>query len=238
MQITILITVHPELSNVYQKAMLCCQSVLDAGNQIQQIFFMHDANYMAVHSQAKQWSEFASKHQIELQTCPTTVEQKRICSKEYTIGFLQGGLSRLVDSILESDSVLQLNADFELNNLDSVTSVLNKKECVFVFESPPKEYSLSAEGINLLLVFSAFEADVSVVFKGEGVKNIQQDDSHPRYVRRFKALPDFDVDQCFLFSGLNEDSSVNSSDDLTLDCKMITEADFSQLTRQKHTLFF
>ena len=235
---TILITAHPELSDVYHKAMSYCQSSLDAGNEIKQIFFIHDAIFMAVHSQAKYWAEFAKRYNIELQSCPTTAEQKSIYVQDFELGFLQGGLSSLVDSILGSDSVLQINADFELCDIEFVEPVLNKKKCVFVFESLPKEHSLSAEGIDLLLVFSAFETDVRVVFKNKGIKNIQHDEGHPRYVRRFKALPDFDVEECYMLSSVSENSLINSSDSFTLDCKVITESECSQLTRQTHTLCF
>ena len=114
---TILITAHPELSDVYHKAMLCCQSLLDAGNEIKQIFFMHDANFMAVHPEAKHWTEFAKTYQIELQSCPTTAEQRSIDVQSFEHSFLQGGLSSLVDSVLESDYVLQINADFELYDM-------------------------------------------------------------------------------------------------------------------------
>ena len=71
----------------------------------------------------------------------------------------------------------------------------SNKGVVLVFQQLPVENGLGAEGIDFLLVLSAFEAKIEVYFVDEGCENIiQQDRVLPRYTKRFKALPDFGIE--------------------------------------------
>lgn len=226
MKHTVLVSGHPDECVASQKALSYCQSILSNGDEINQVFFMHDANYVAVHSSAQQWSAFAAENNVSLQTCESTAEKRYIQSRYYAAGFLQGGLSTLADSILSSDVVHQFKSDVENLQIESNYSLIenrkvkNRKKIVFIFETAPYADSLAAEGVDLLLVLSAFEADLKVVFAGEGIENINQmnveisanEMNHiapaPRYTKRFKALADFGVNEVFVLN-----STINDAND-------------------------
>ena len=231
---TVLITASPELSFLHEKALAHCRKLIENGNLIKQVFFMHAATQTAVHFDARQWSQFAAQYQIELQTCITTAEQQKLDFQDYMSGFLQGGLSSLADSILSSDAILQINDDVVQAD---ITPIHDKKNIIFVFRNPPEEASYAAEGVDLLLVLSAFDANVRVVFVGEGIQNLYDKGSHPRYVKRFKALSDFDVSECFIVAE-NEQAFLGASEESSVSCGWLTQSDFNQLTMQPHTLYF
>lgn len=239
MRHTVLISAHPECGDLYQNALTYCRSLIDGGNQLKQVFFMHDATLMATHSDAQQWSDFAIEQKVDLQTCVSTAEQKALCLHDYAEGFAQGGLSTLADSILSSDVVVQINEDFDPNQGYESLAFKDSKKISFIFPSEPKEASIAAEGIDLLLVLSAFDAEISVVFSGNGIKNIQEDDQNPRYVKRFKALPDFDVTQCFILDESDGDSIASScSSQSLLACQSISKLEFESLKQHSHVLIF
>ncbi len=229
---TILITAHPRLVAVNHRALSYCQSIVAEGHKVNQIFFMHDANFTAIHPSAQQWSAFAAAQGIALQTCVSTAEEKSIHLRDYAAGFQQGGLSSLADSILSSEHFVQLNADFDETDVIKKQGLTNKKKIVFVFNSLPEEGGLAAEGVDLLLVLSAFEADISVVFQGDGLVNIVGHDENPRprYTKRFKALADFGVDQLYALDGTTQKTEV--------DCAVLTETAFQQMLQESHALYF
>lgn len=245
---TILITAHPESPVVSRLALSCCQSIVAEGGRINQIFFMHEANYIAIHPSAQQWSVFAAGNNIALQTCVSTAEQKSIHLRDYAAGFQQGGLSSLADSLLNSERFLQFNADFDSAKSLKKLALNDKKKIIFVFDSAPEEGSLAAEGIDLLLVLSAFEADISVVFKGDGIQNIMEsnDEKFPRYTKRFLALADFDVDKLYILDErvLDDESgeALNKVDHARHQTKVsyetIPELTLEKLTQSAHVLHF
>lgn len=74
---------------------------------------------------------------------------------------------------------------------------------IFIFEDAPIENGLASEAVDLVLVLSAFDADIEVYFVGEGLLNVQcKHIDKPRYTKRFKALGDFEVDQVFAVDSL------------------------------------
>ena len=230
---TILITAHPDMSEVNHRALSYCEAVVARGDQIKQVFFMHDANYIAIHPSAQQWSTFAAGHGIDLQTCISTAEQKSIQARDYAAGFQKGGLSALADSILSTDATVQFNeeeGEFEFESKKNDPTI-KKNNIVFVFQSSPEELALGSEGIDLLLVLSAFEAEVKVVFVGRGIDNVLT--SHlakPRYAKRFKALEDFDVDDVFVMADNVIDADIKY--------ELLSEAEFKQIVSQSHVLQF
>ena len=231
---TVLIAASPEQTVLHQNALKHCRQLIEKGHQIKQVFFMHAATRMAVHPNGKQWFDLADRYQIELQTCISTSEQQQLNVQDYLPGFLQGGLSSLADSILSSDAVLQIDDDVLKAD---ISPVKNKKNLVFVFSSAPEEASFAADGVDLLLVLSAFDANLSVVFVGAGKQNLYADKFHPRYVRRFKALPDFDVSECYIVAD-NEQDFLEASKESSVSCNWLLQADFNQLIKQTHTLCF
>ena len=225
-------TAHPDESAAVQRAFACCESIVHSGSQVGHVFFMHDANFVAVHPSASQWTSFAAANNVALQTCISTAEQKSIQSRYYAAGFLQGGLSTLADSILSSDVVYQFNSDDDGFQLElTENAVEDRKKILFIFETEPSENSFAAEGVDLLLVLSAFEADITVVFKADGIKNLTSDVANrPRYTKRFKALEDFGVNQLFIVA--KDDQEVDEN------IKQITHDEFCILLNENHTLRF
>ncbi len=230
---TILITAHPDASDISHQALSYCEALVARGDRIKQVFFMHEANYIAVHPSAQQWSAFAVNHMIDLQTCVSTAEQQSIRARDYAAGFQQGGLSALADSILSTDEVAQFGVGSDaLAVALKCEPGIEKKQTMFIFQSLPEESSVSAEGVDLLLVLSAFEANVKVVFKGGGINNILScgQRNKPRYTKRFKALKDFDVNDIYAISDNDIDAEISYD--------LLSEVQFRQMMSQSHVLRF
>ena len=104
---TILITGHPQHNRANQLAIDCCEAILAKGEQIYQIFFMHDAAFTAVGSQAQYWLDLSNKHNIPLQMCISSVEARGLAVEGFDQGFQTDGLSSLADAVLSSDVVKQ-----------------------------------------------------------------------------------------------------------------------------------
>jgi len=72
------------------------------------------------------------------------------------------------------------------------------KKVIFIFNTVPVEGGLGSEAVDLLLVLSAFDANIEVYFVGDGLVNIDSNyPQKPRYTKRFKALADFGVEKVF-----------------------------------------
>lgn len=239
---TVIVLEHPNNTLATDKALSFCENIVAQGDEVKQIFFMHDAVFTAVHEVASVWQSFAIKHQVELQTCISTAEHKNISIEDYLEGFLQGGLSMLADSLLSSDVIHNIDdrCDGELSY--SVASDLdsNRKKINIVFNSTPHENSVAAEGVDLLLVLSAFDAELSVFFEGDGVENILTLDesikcqpSLPRYVKRFKAFSDFEIEKVYV---VTDEQSESASYEIPV--KVLTAHKFQQLASSVRTLRF
>jgi len=232
MLITILITAHPSQYDVYDSVMNGCVSLIAKGNKINQIFFMHEATYIASHQNSTKWLEFAQQNTIELQTCRSTAEDLNIQFEDYSHGFMQSGLSALADSILKSDATFQFGSEEKSSQWDEfqLNCEKNKNPIIFVFQNQPNEHSSTKEGIDLLLVLSSFDANLFVVFKGDGVKNLFDDDYMPRYIKRFKALRDFQINDCYVVDSQMKEFSIP--------VKHMSNEQFERLTQDAQKFFF
>lgn len=104
---TVLITGHPKNSQAVKRAFDFCKQVIEQGDQIFQVFFMHEAVFTAIDEQAKQWFELAEQYDIPLQTCVSSAELQGISPDNFHAAFQTGGLSSLADAVLSSDRVEQ-----------------------------------------------------------------------------------------------------------------------------------
>ena len=204
---------------------------------------------MAVHSRAIEWSAFAASANVSLQTCVTSAEQHAIQARHYASGFLQGGLSALADAILSSDAVRQVNASQQRYlEQDQGVQTVDDKSIAFVFESKPKNLSYAAEGVDLLLVLSAFDANIKVFFKSDGLANLinVNNSEAPKYTKRFLALTDFDIDSVYCVNdGIGTNVEIDSSaiiDKMSahnLNAEFIdANALMSALDKTHHVLYF
>lgn len=98
---------------------------------------------------------------------------------------------------------------------------------LFVFQSAPSEGGLTADGLDLCLVASSFDFDFKLLFVGNGLLHIvkpmiieAQELPSPHYTKTFKALADFDIDQCFVLEPSLHDLHL-TNDDLTIKCEAI-----------------
>ena len=232
MLITIVITAHPDQYEVYESAMSCCVSHIANGNQINQIFFMHEATYFASHENSIKWQKFAQQNNIELQTCRSTAEDLHINIDDYNSGFMQSGLSALADSIMQTGATFQFGIETKSiqNDETQLNCEMDKNPIIFVFQNQPKEHSSTKEGIDLLLVLSSFDAELLVVFKDDGVKNLFDDDNMPRYIKRFKALSDFQVNDCYVVDSQMKEFSIP--------VKHMSNEQFERLTQNAQKFFF
>jgi len=196
MTATVIITAHSQETHVYNEAMQFCKGLVSANESIGLVFFMHEANLMAVDKKGREWSKFSEVHGVELQTCSSTAEYLDIPLGQYLPNFQQTGLSALADSLMKSNRVMQFPVIDEYSDklLQRDDKASAQQRFTFVFRTAPVEASLAIEGLDLLFVLSAFDAELAVVFIEEGKENICHHENHPRYVRRFKALSDFGIE--------------------------------------------
>ena len=97
---------------------------------------------------------------------------------------------------MKSNRVVQFPVIDEYSDklLHGDDKVCAQERFTFIFRTAPVETSLAIEGLDLLFVLSAFDAELTVVFIEGGIENIFHRENHPRYVRRFKALSDFGIE--------------------------------------------
>lgn len=90
--------------------------------------------------------------------------------------------------------------------MTSVNDSVRNEDWLFVFKSTPVEQGLTADGLDFCLVAASFDVDLKLLFVGEGVQHIMKPAvselrsiSLPSYAKTFKALADFEIEQCFVF---------------------------------------
>lgn len=124
---TLLVTQSPLGSCAHLQALDFAQAVLNAGHQIERVFFYQDAVYVGLNGQtpiqgqkslAAQWLELARLHAFPLELCIANAlrrgiadakEQARHTLPSATLveGFVLSGLGALASACKESDRVVQ-----------------------------------------------------------------------------------------------------------------------------------
>ena len=113
---------HQASDSAYQFA----KAALEAGHKIFRIFFYHDGVYNASrlmvppqdeHNCATQWSELATRHQLDLVVCVAAAQKRGILdhseaqrhekdSDNLALGFRIGGLGQLIEAGIIADRLI------------------------------------------------------------------------------------------------------------------------------------
>lgn len=106
---TVLISANPSKESIHEKALAFCVSALAEGNDIKQVFFMHEAVKVVESNMAGAWSSLAAEFGIQLQTCSSTAEDFALNTEKYPVHFNADGTSSLADAIMQSDKLEQFS---------------------------------------------------------------------------------------------------------------------------------
>lgn len=125
----------------------------------------------------------------------------------------------------------------------TVTNKVNDDNWLFIFQSAPREKGLTADGLDLCLVAASFGMKVKLLFLNEGVRHIikpeiikQQGASLPSYTKTFKALADFEINQCFMLEQSLYDLNLVESD-FTIELEMIETVKMHSLLHSATEVF-
>lgn len=114
---------------------------------------------------------------------------------------------------------------------------------LFVFKTEPCEGGLVADGLDLCLVAAAFGIDLKILFVGNGVSHIVKPeknalfvDALPKYAKTFKALADFEIEECFVFDQSLEELKVGV-DGLSIDAGIVDANEMRSLINSSSQVF-
>jgi len=118
---------------------------------------------------------------------------------------------------------------------------VTKQKILYVFTAAPYSAPNGQEGLDAVLMGTAFEQDISVLFVHDGVFQIKsgQDTSASKikqFTKTFQALGDFDVENLYVF-----DTSLAarglSTEQLSCPVKVIDSSSVAKLIKQQHKVF-
>jgi tRNA 2-thiouridine synthesizing protein D len=102
---------HQAADSAYQFA----KAALDAGHEIQRVFFYHDGVNNATRLTeppqddrhiVNRWSALATEHKVDLVVCVAAALRRGIKDEVLAPGFRISGLGQLVDSAIKSDRIV------------------------------------------------------------------------------------------------------------------------------------
>lgn len=118
-----------------------------------------------------------------------------------------------------------------------------KNQWLFIFQSSPVEEGLTADGLDLCLVAASFEVDLKLLFVGDGVQHIMKPSldklmskNMPSYTKTFRALADFEIDQCYVLDESLKNLGLAETD-LSLQVEKVAVTEMQLLLRSASQVF-
>ena len=115
MKIAVLVNEGPYQHQSADTAWNFCKAAIEAGHEIQRVFFYHDgvnnATKLTEPPQddrhiVNRWSELADKHKVDLVVCVAAALRRGIKDEVLAPGFRISGLGQLVDSGIKCDRLV------------------------------------------------------------------------------------------------------------------------------------
>lgn len=114
-------------------------------------------------------------------------------------------------------------------------------DLLIIFRKPPVGTSWAREAIDLALVGAAFGQQATLLFMGDGVYQLL-DDQQPDQVEQkgsqamMKALPMYDIDQVYVAKESLEERGLDKSQ-LGFDCEPLAQPELQALLRSHKQVF-
>lgn len=112
---------------------------------------------------------------------------------------------------------------------------------VFIFRSPPYSTPIAQEGIDALLAAAIFDQKISVIFMGDGVFQLNRNQSPAggrNQMKMLQSLAMYDVEQIFVQATALAERGI-SSDNLNIACSTISDQVIHQMiSSASHILNF
>ncbi len=114
----------------------------------------------------------------------------------------------------------------------------NRKKIMFVMRQAPHGTIYSYEGLEAVLITSAYEQDVSMVFIGDGVFALLKgqetgDIGLKGYIDTYRVLPDYGVEKIYVDRKSMEDRALAPSD-FVIDVEVKESNEISVLMQEQH----
>ena len=115
MKFGVLVNEGPYQHQASDSAYLFCRAALEAGHQIDRVFFYHDGvNNATRYTEPPQddrnvvlrWAKLAEEHGVDLVVCVAAALRRGIVEDVLAKGFRISGLGQLVESAIRSDRVV------------------------------------------------------------------------------------------------------------------------------------
>ena len=115
MNFGILVNEGPYTHEASDSAYQFCKAALEAGHQIQRVFFYHDGvNNSTRLTEPPQddrhivnrWSKLAADHKVDLVVCVAAALRRGIKDENLAAGFRISGLGQLIESSIQADRLV------------------------------------------------------------------------------------------------------------------------------------
>ena len=115
MNFGILVNEGPYTHEASDSAYQFCKAALEAGHQIQRVFFYHDGvNNSTRLTEPPQddrhivnrWSKLAADHKVDLVVCVAAALRRGIKDENLSAGFRIAGLGQLIESSIQADRLV------------------------------------------------------------------------------------------------------------------------------------
>jgi len=114
-KIGVMVNEGPYQRQSSDSAYLFCKAALEAGQQIERVFFYHDGVNNATklteppqddRNVVARWSKLAQDHGVDLVVCVAAALRRGIVEQNLAQGFRISGLGQLVESAIQSDRMV------------------------------------------------------------------------------------------------------------------------------------
>ena len=115
MKIGVMVNEGPYQPQARARALLFCRAAMDAGHQIERVFFHHDGVNNATklteppqddRNVVARWAKLAEEHGVDLVVCVAAALRRGIVEQNLAQGFRISGLGQLVESAIQSDRLV------------------------------------------------------------------------------------------------------------------------------------
>jgi len=115
-----------------------------------------------------------------------------------------------------------------------------RRRILFILTRPPYGSSLASEALDAALVAGVFDQDVSLLYMGEGLFQLL-DQQHPEllqtrnHAKASRVLPEYDINQVYVHD-LSMNSRGLSPADFVLPVEVLTQQDIKNLVAQQNAV--
>ena len=116
-----------------------------------------------------------------------------------------------------------------------------QKKIMFVMQRPPHGSIYPYEGLEFILISGAYDQDISLLFLGDGVFTIKNDQDTTElgikgFVKTFGSLDGYDIEKIYVDKESLETRGL-TTDDLIIDVELKSTSEIQQLMKEQDACF-